>query len=121
MFGSGHLQVVVAPKVLDEGVDVPEADLAVIVAASKTRRQMIQRMGRVLRVKQDGRLARFALLYVEGTSEDPDLGAHAEFVDEITDVADKVDTFNSSAPTSRISTFLCELYPHTKLKRRFLI
>jgi len=118
MFGSGHLLVVVAPKVLDEGVDVPEADLAIIVAASKTRRQMIQRMGRVLRVKQDGRLARFALLYVEGTSEDPDLGAHTEFVEEITDVADKVETFDSSDPTSRISRFLCELYHQSKLRRR---
>jgi len=50
-FGEGSLQVVVAPQVLDEGIDVPEADLAIIVAASKTRRQMIQRMGRVLRCK----------------------------------------------------------------------
>jgi superfamily II DNA or RNA helicase len=40
-FTGGFLQVVVAPQVLDEGVDVPEADLAVILAASKTRRQMI--------------------------------------------------------------------------------
>ena len=35
-----------APRVLDEGVDVPAADLAVIVGASRSRRQMIQRMGR---------------------------------------------------------------------------
>lgn len=118
MFGSGHLHVVVAPKVLDEGVDVPEADLAVIVAASKTRRQMIQRMGRVLRVKRDGRMARFALLYVEGTSEDPELGAHAEFVEEITDVADRVETFDSTVNASRLSKFLCELYHQPKLRRR---
>lgn len=51
MFADGFLQVIVAPQVLDEGVDVPEADLVVILAASKTRRQMVQRMGRVLRVK----------------------------------------------------------------------
>ena len=47
-FGTGVLRVVVAPQVLDEGIDVPDADLAVIVAASRSRRQMIQRMGRVI-------------------------------------------------------------------------
>lgn len=111
MFAGGFLQVVVAPQVLDEGVDVPEADLAVILAASKTRRQMIQRMGRVLRVKEDGRLARFALLYVEGTSEDPDMGAHSDFVEEITDVADSVVRFSALTPAARVCEYICELYP----------
>lgn len=78
-FKAGKLKAVVAPLVLDEGVDVPEADLAVILASTKTKRQMIQRMGRVLRKKEDGRLARFALLFVEGTSEDPGSGAHEDF------------------------------------------
>ena len=44
-FAEGDLQVISAPRVLDEGVDVPEADLAVIIGASRSRRQMIQRMG----------------------------------------------------------------------------
>ena len=37
-FADGYLDAVVAPRVLDEGVDVPEADLAIIVAGSNTRR-----------------------------------------------------------------------------------
>ena len=57
-FAEGDLQVIWRPAVLDEGVDVPEADLAVIVGASRSRRQMIQRMGRVLRKKADHRRAR---------------------------------------------------------------
>ncbi|MGY1903628.1 sigma-70 family RNA polymerase sigma factor [Modestobacter sp. SYSU DS0903] len=60
-----------APRVLDEGVDVPEADLAVIVAASRSRRQLVQRLGRVLRPKSDGRAARLVMLYAKGTVEDP--------------------------------------------------
>jgi RNA polymerase primary sigma factor len=60
-----------APRVLDEGVDVPEADLAVVVAASRSRRQFVQRLGRVLRPKQDGRTARLVVLYARGTIEDP--------------------------------------------------
>lgn len=118
MFAGGFLQVVIAPQVLDEGVDVPEADLAVILAASKTWRQMIQRMGRVLRVKKDGRLARFALLYVEGTSEDPDMGAHGDFVEEITDVADRVERFGARAPAARLCESLCELYRQPRPERR---
>jgi superfamily II DNA or RNA helicase len=89
-FSSGHLKVIVAPKVLDEGVDVPEADLAVIFSASRTRRQMIQRMGRVLRLKEDGRLARFVLVYVKDSPEDPRLGAHEAFFDEVLENASVV-------------------------------
>lgn len=92
-FAAGGLQVVTAPQVLDEGVDVPAADLAVILAASRSRRQMIQRMGRVLRRKPDGRSARFVMVYVVGTVEDPALGAHEGFLDEIVPVADAVRAF----------------------------
>ncbi|MGH9069107.1 MAG: DEAD/DEAH box helicase [Acidimicrobiales bacterium] len=89
-FGAGQLDVICAPRVLDEGVDVPAADLAVILGASRSRRQMVQRMGRVLRRKADGRAARFAVVFVEGTVEDPARGAHQTFVEEITSVADGV-------------------------------
>lgn len=105
-FGEGKLQVIVAPQVLDEGIDVPEADLAIIIAASKTRRQMIQRMGRLLRLKKDGRLARFALLFVEETSEDPNSGAHEEFIKEITEVAILVKEFSHHAPAEKICKYL---------------
>jgi len=88
-FKAGDLRAVVAPRVLDEGVDVPEADLAIIAASSKTRRQMVQRMGRVLRRKADSRLARFAILFIKGTSEDPARGTHESFLGEVMDVADE--------------------------------
>jgi superfamily II DNA or RNA helicase len=92
-FESGELQVISAPRVLDEGIDVPAADLAVIAGASHSRRQMVQRMGRVLRRKADGRRARFAVLYVEATVEDPQQGAHEAFLDEMVDVAEEVRWF----------------------------
>lgn len=41
--------VIVSIKCLDEGVDIPAADHAVIVASSKNPREFIQRRGRVLR------------------------------------------------------------------------
>ncbi len=92
-FASGALDVIAAPRVLDEGVDVPAADLAVIVGASRSRRQMVQRMGRILRRKPDGRRARFVVLFVEGTVEDPRQGAHEAFLEEIVEVADEVCIF----------------------------
>lgn len=64
------IQAVVAPTVLDEGIDVPEVDLGIVMAGSKSRRQMIQRMGRVLRAKPDGRSATFVVVYARDTVED---------------------------------------------------
>lgn len=42
--------VLAGPQVLDEGVDVPAAELGIILAANRTGRQRIQRMGRMLRI-----------------------------------------------------------------------
>lgn len=100
-FAGGDLEVIAAPRVLDEGIDVPAADVAVIAAASRSRRQMVQRMGRVLRRKPDGRRARFAVLFVEETVEDPRRGAHEAFLDEMADVADRVTCFGSGTPIDR--------------------
>ena len=44
---------------------------------------MIQRMGRNLRRKPDGRAARFIVLHITGTGEDPATGAHEAFLDEV--------------------------------------
>lgn len=46
--------VVVSIKCLDEGVDIPDADHALILASSRNPREFIQRRGRVLR-KADGK------------------------------------------------------------------
>ncbi len=109
-FGDGDLDVISAPQVLDEGLDVPEADLAVIVGASRSRRQMIQRMGRVLRKKPDGRVARFAVLYAESTIADPAQGAHETFLEEITSVADRIRSFPATPGSLDLAVdFLCDL------------
>lgn len=93
-FRSGHVTVLAAPRVLDEGIDVPEADVGVIVAASRSRRQMVQRMGRIIRPKADNRRATFIILYVRNTSEDPELGAHGAFLSEMVDNADEIRYFS---------------------------
>jgi superfamily II DNA or RNA helicase len=94
-FETRELQAIAAPRVLDEGIDVPEADLAVIVAASQSRRQMIQRLGRVVRRKEDGRPARMVIMYVRGTTEDPATGGHEAFLDLVLDVAQERKDFSA--------------------------
>ncbi len=99
-FAAGELDVVSAPQILDEGVDVPAADTAVIMAASRSRRQMVQRMGRILRPKPDGRPAHFIVVFAQGTTEDPALGAHEGFLEEITELADTVTALAVDVPVS---------------------
>ena len=88
---AGRLKAVVAPTVLDEGIDVPDIDLAVVMGGSRSRRQMIQRMGRVLRLKPDGRKATFVVVYARGTAEDLEISDGAEScLDLIVECADSV-------------------------------
>ena len=48
-FASGRFPVIVANQVLDEGVDVPEAKVAVVIGGQASTRQAKQRLGRILR------------------------------------------------------------------------
>lgn len=106
-FEDGEHELVAAPRLLDEGVDVPSADLAIVLASSRSRRQMVQRMGRVVRKKQDGRVARLAVLYVEETSEDPN-SAHEDFLYLVTGVARDVRHFPSTASAAEVCRYLNE-------------
>ncbi|WP_206492551.1 DEAD/DEAH box helicase [Rhodococcus sp. KRD162] len=99
-FRNGALTNLVAPRVLDEGIDVPAVDVGVIIASSSSRRQMIQRMGRVLRLKPGDRAAAFVIMYVPGTMEDPALGAHEAFLEQLLEIAEEqVDVPIAQAPT----------------------
>lgn len=41
--------ILIGAKMLEEGIDIPDAEVGINVAASKTRLQLIQRLGRILR------------------------------------------------------------------------
>lgn len=58
-FASGVYGAVVTSKVLNEGVDVPDASVAVVLSGSGSVREHVQRLGRILRRKGDKR----AVLY----------------------------------------------------------
>lgn len=55
----GAYHAVVTSKVLNEGVDVPSANVAIVVSGSGSASEHVQRLGRILRKQGDKR----ALLY----------------------------------------------------------
>jgi RNA polymerase primary sigma factor len=100
------LDVVAAPRVLDEGIDVPDANLGVVMSASRTRRQMIQRMGRILRRKRAGIAARFVIMFAKDTLEDPANRIERDgFLDEIERISEAMDVFDST-DFERVAAFL---------------
>ena len=66
-FKSGNLNVLVSCTALDEGFDMPEADGAMILSASSSKRQRIQRMGRVLRITANKQNALIVTVYSSKT------------------------------------------------------
>jgi RNA polymerase primary sigma factor len=91
------LDAVAAPRVLDEGIDVPDANLGVVMSASRTRRQMIQRMGRILRRKRSGVAARFVIMFAKDTLEDPANRFERDgFLDEIERISEATGFFDST-------------------------
>ncbi len=67
-FGTGGLNVLVTSRVLNEGVDLPAAEVAIVVSGTSTVRESVQRLGRILR-PQPGKQAVLYELVAEGTTE----------------------------------------------------
>lgn len=53
-FESGNIKFLAAIKCLDEGINIPVCDSAILVASSKNNREFVQRRGRILR-KHEGK------------------------------------------------------------------
>ncbi|MDS0258041.1 DEAD/DEAH box helicase family protein [Haloarcula sp. S1CR25-12] len=69
-FRDGTYSRVVTANVLDEGVDVPDANVAVVLSGSGSEREFTQRLGRILRPKSDGSRALLYELVTEETAEE---------------------------------------------------
>jgi len=51
-FKEGRYKAIVTSRVLDEGIDVPDADLGIIMSGTGSSREFIQRLGRLLRARE---------------------------------------------------------------------
>jgi len=68
-FQAGEYRVIVTSKVLNEGVDVPEAKVAIVLGGGSSKREYIQRLGRILR-KQEQREAILYEVFARKTIEE---------------------------------------------------
>lgn len=67
-FRRGDYRIIVTSKVLNEGVDIPEANVAIILGGSASPTEHLQRLGRILR-KKSGKRAFLYEIITAGTQE----------------------------------------------------
>jgi superfamily II DNA or RNA helicase len=67
-FADGRYGAVATSRVLNEGVDVPDANVAIIISGSGSVREHVQRLGRILRRKAGKRAVLYELISA-GTAE----------------------------------------------------
>ena len=68
-FNQGQVLALATSKVLNEGVNIPDAAIAVVLSGSGSTREHIQRLGRILR-KQPGKEATLYEVITAGTTEE---------------------------------------------------
>ena len=68
-FRTGEYSMLVTSQVLDEGIDVPAANVGIILSGSASKRQYAQRLGRILRPTDERQPARLYEIIAEDTVE----------------------------------------------------
>ena len=68
-FRTGEYSILATSQVLDEGIDVPAANVGIILSGSASKRQYAQRLGRILRPTDDRQPARLYEIIATDTME----------------------------------------------------
>lgn len=82
LFKSGQISTLVTCRALDEGLNVPDASVAIVAASTRSTRQRIQRLGRVLRIAEGKTEATVCTLYATDPERDR-LVAEADALAEV--------------------------------------
>ncbi|MFA5468047.1 MAG: DEAD/DEAH box helicase [Sphaerochaetaceae bacterium] len=69
-FRDNQSRILISCRALDEGFDLPQADVGIILSSSTTERQKTQRLGRILRPDGTKRFATLYYIYVGGSREE---------------------------------------------------
>lgn len=69
-FRNGDIFILIACKALDEGIDVPDAGIGIILSGTGMERQRIQRLGRILRRSEGKETAVLYYLFVKESTEE---------------------------------------------------
>jgi len=67
-YKNNNTNILVTVRALDEGMNVPNINIAIIVNGNSQKRQFFQRLGRAIR-KEKGKMARIIMLYFKNTHE----------------------------------------------------
>ena len=73
-WGEEGYNILLSCRALDEGLDVPEASVGIIHCSGRTPRQIVQRLGRLIR-KMPGKIAKVYVVWAAGTVENRVLSA----------------------------------------------
>ena len=69
-FHNGEIRILVTCRALDEGIDVPDANIGIVLSGSAVRRQRIQRLGRVIRRAEGKDAACLYYFYIRQSLDD---------------------------------------------------
>ena len=79
-YHDGELRILVSCKALDEGLNVPAANIGIVLSSTGNQRQRLQRLGRVLRKTDTIKNVCLYYLYIASSTEDQG------FLDAIPDI-----------------------------------
>ena len=68
-FKTGHVNVLCSTKALNQGLDIPDANVGIICGITSKSLSMIQRVGRLIRFQED-KIGEIYILYVENSQEE---------------------------------------------------
>lgn len=69
-FRTGAARILISCRCLDEGIDVPEASVGIVLSGSSVPRQRVQRLGRILRAAPGKDAACLYYIYIREAVED---------------------------------------------------
>lgn len=69
-FRNGEVWILITCKALDEGIDVPDAEVGIILSGTGMERQRMQRLGRILRKSEGKETASLYYLFVAESMEE---------------------------------------------------
>lgn len=69
-FRHGDIRILLTCRALDEGIDVPEATIGIILSGTSMKRQRLQRLGRILRKNDNKHMACLYYLFIADSQEE---------------------------------------------------
>ncbi len=84
-YREGEARILVSCKALDEGFDIPAADVGIVLSCTATERQRVQRLGRILRRADNKDVSSLYYIYLEHTIEETAL--FPEGIEQVREIA----------------------------------